>query len=73
MIDAALSHLAGQSNQFLKRTVDLQENGVILSNMLEQAGTVAPHIKICLLVNIEKDTVALRRELGRRGGDCIPP
>lgn len=64
MIHAAVSHIANQLNQFLKRTFDLGEDVVVLSNLLEQDGTVAPNINnklVVFLVNVEKDPVAPRQ------------
>lgn len=59
MIDAAINHIAGQLNQFLVRSFDLNEDVVVVSNVLEQDGNVAPHINnklVVFLANIEKDT-----------------
>ncbi|NKB82596.1 MAG: DUF4255 domain-containing protein [Nitrospirales bacterium] len=60
MIDSAISHIANQLNQFLKRTFDLHEDIVVVSNILEQNGNVASHVNnklVIFLINIEKDTV----------------
>ena len=60
MIDSAISHIASQLNQYLKRTFDLHEDIVVVSNILEQNGNVASHVNnklIMFLINIEKDTV----------------
>ncbi len=60
MIDAAINHIAGELNQYLKRTFDLNEDLVVISNILEQDGSVATHVNnkiVVSLVNIEKDTV----------------
>ena len=63
MIDAAIGHIAGQLNQYLKRTFDLNEDIVVISNILEQDGTVANNVdnKLAMfLINVEKDTVPFR-------------
>jgi hypothetical protein len=63
MIDAAINHIAGQLNQYLKRTFDLNEDIVVVSNILEQDGTVATNVdnKLAIfLINVEKDTVPFR-------------
>ena len=44
MIDAAISHIAGQLNQYLKRSFDLNEDIVVVSNILEQDGSVASNV-----------------------------
>lgn len=65
MIDAAINHISGQLNQFLKRNYDLAEDVVAVSNLLEQDGNIASHINnklVVFLVNIEKDTVANRAQ-----------
>ena len=57
MIDAAISQIAGQLNQYLKRTFDLNENIVVISNILEQDGTVASNVDnklVMFLINVEK-------------------
>ena len=59
MIHAAISHLANQLNQYLKRTCDLTEDMVVISNIVEQDGNMAPNIDnrlVLFLVNIERDT-----------------
>jgi len=59
MVDLAINHIAFQLNQFLKSIFELTEDIVVVSNILEQDGNVAPHVnnKILLfVVNIEKDT-----------------
>ena len=40
MIYAAVSHISSQLNQFLKRSFDLVEDVVVMSNILEQDGTL---------------------------------
>jgi hypothetical protein len=64
MINAAVSHIANQLNQFLKRSFDLNEDVVVMSNILEQDGTLAPNINnklVVFLVNIEKETTSSRQ------------
>jgi hypothetical protein len=60
MIDAAIGQIAAELNQFLKRTFDRSEDLVVVSNLLEQDGSVAPHVDnkvVVFLTNIEKETV----------------
>ena len=67
MIYAAVSHLANQLNQFLKRTFELGEDVVVLSNILEQDGSLAPNINnklVVFLVNVEQDTTSSARPHG---------
>ena len=62
MIDTAISHIAKDVNQHLMRTFGLNEDVVVVSNILEQDGTVATHVNnkiVVSLVNIEKETVTL--------------
>ncbi|MDX8399513.1 MAG: DUF4255 domain-containing protein [Gallionellaceae bacterium] len=64
MIFAAVSHVANQLNQFLKRSFDLSEDVVVLSNIMEQDGTLAPNINnklVVFLVNVEKDAASSRQ------------
>lgn len=64
MIHAAVSHIANQLNQFLKRSFDLNEDVVVMSNILEQDGTLAPNISnklLVFLVNVEKETTSSRQ------------
>jgi len=71
MIHSAISHIAAQLNQYLKRTFELNEDIVVLSNILEQDGNVAPHVNnklVVCLVNIEKDPVPFRRPNGAHVG-----
>mgnify|MGYP001827120649 CR=1 FL=1 len=59
MIDAAINHIASSANQYLMRSYDLHEDVVVVSNILEQDGTVAAHVDnkiVVSLVNIEKDS-----------------
>ena len=71
MIDSAISHIAYQLNQFLRRSFDLTEDIVVISNILEQDGNVASHVdnKIVIsLINIEKDTFSHRQPNGSSPG-----
>jgi hypothetical protein len=71
MIDSAISHIASQLNQYLRRSFDLTEDVVVISNILEQDGSVASHIDnklVVFLVNIEKDAVAHRQTNGNMSG-----
>lgn len=64
MIHAAVSHIANQLNLFLKRSFDLNEDVVVMSNILEQDGTLAPNISnklVVFLVNVEKETTSTRQ------------
>jgi len=73
MIDAAINHIASNVNQQLMRSFGLNEDVVVVSNILEQDGTVATHVnnKIVLsLVNIEKENAALAQQ--RAGGSSAP-
>lgn len=65
MIDAAVSHIARELNQYLKRTFSLTEDVVVVSNILEQDGTVVSHANnkiVVSLVNITKDTTPFRQK-----------
>ncbi|MCF6257982.1 MAG: DUF4255 domain-containing protein [Gammaproteobacteria bacterium] len=58
MIDVAISHIASELNQYIRRTFSLSEDMVVISNLLELDGTVSAHVnnKLALfLVNVEKD------------------
>jgi hypothetical protein len=60
MIYAAVNQIAVELNQFLKRAFDRSEDMVVVSNILEQDGTVASHIDnkvVVFLTNIEKEAV----------------
>jgi hypothetical protein len=64
MIYAAVSHVANQLNLFLKRSFDLNEDVVVMSNLLEQDGTLAPNMGnklVVFLVNVEKETTSSRQ------------
>lgn len=41
MIHAAVSHISGQPNQFLKRSFDPDEDVVVMFNPVEQDGNLA--------------------------------
>lgn len=63
MINLVTQLLAAQLNQYLRRTYDLNEDKVIVSNLLEMDGSVASNINnrlVIYLINIEKDAVASR-------------
>ena len=63
MIDTAINHIAANVNQHLMRTFGLNEDVVVVSNILEQDGTVATHVNdkiVVSLVNIEKENVPLK-------------
>jgi hypothetical protein len=63
MIYAAISHIAGQLNQYLKRSFELNEDIVVVSNILEQDGTVASNVDnklVMFLINVEKDSAPIR-------------
>ena len=65
MIDSAINHIATELNQHLMRTFGLNEDVVVVSNILEQDGTVATHVNnkiVVSLVNIEKDSVPFRQQ-----------
>jgi hypothetical protein len=76
MIDAAINHIGSQLNQFLKRTFDLNENIVEISNILELDGNVASNVMnklVVFLVNVEKDSVSFRQQQNRTAGsDRVP-
>ena len=63
MIHAAVSHIASQLNQFLKRSFDLNEDVVVMSSLTEPDGTAAANIAnklVVFLVNVERDTTTAR-------------
>ena len=67
MIDVAISHISGQLNQYLRRSFELTEDIVVVSNILEQDGSTAPNVDnklVVSLVNIEKETVPLPHRNG---------
>ena len=64
MIDAAINHIATNVNLHLMRTFGLNEDVVVVSNIVEQDGTVATHVNdkiVVSLVNIEKDSLSMKR------------
>ncbi|MEK8034479.1 DUF4255 domain-containing protein [Ideonella sp. DXS29W] len=63
MIDAALSLMAGQLNEHLRRRYQLSEDLAVLSNLLEQNGTLVPLVAnklVLFLAGVERDTIAHR-------------
>ena len=71
MIDSAITHLANQLNQYLRRTVDLNEDIVVVSNIVEQDGQLSPHVNnklLMFLINITKDTVPTHKNSGNGAG-----
>jgi hypothetical protein len=71
MINSAISHLASQLNQFLKRSFDLNEDIVVVSNILEQDGSVSANVTnklVVFLTNIEKDTIPFRQPANGNSG-----
>lgn len=63
MIDAALGLMAGQLNEHLRRRFQLSEDLAVLSNLLEQNGTLVPLVAnklVLFLAGVERDTVAHR-------------
>lgn len=79
MIDAAISHIASELNQYLKRSCDLSEDVVVISSILEQGGGIAAHVNnkiVVSLVNIEKDNVPFQQQnfaAAKRGIITAPP
>lgn len=72
MISAAIGHLASQLNQQLKQQFQLIEDVVVVSNLVELDGSVAPNANnklVLTLVNIEKDTLPFRPQGHVRGRD----
>ena len=64
MIDSAMSLVSSQLNQYLKSSFDLIDDIVVVSNILEQDGSVSTQVDnklVMFLVNIEKDDVPHRR------------
>lgn len=81
MIDVAISHIAAQLNQSLRRNLQVGEDLVVVSNIVEQDGTLAQHVAnklVVSLVNIERDTLPHRgtphsgTSLGRMGQSPEP-
>lgn len=72
MIDSAVNLLAGQLNQFLQRAFDLNEDVVVVSNILDQDGSVAPQVNnklVAFLINIEKDSTPVATKTRVAGAD----
>jgi len=64
MIDSAMTLVSSQLNQYLQRTFDLAEDVVVVSNILEQDGSLISNVdnKLAMfLVNIEKNEFPYRR------------
>jgi hypothetical protein len=65
MINAAINHICHQLNEHLMKVYGLDEDVVVVSNILEQDGTVASYVNnkiVVSLVNIEKDSVPFRQQ-----------
>lgn len=65
MIDAAIQHIAVELNQHLKRKFDLNEDLVVISNILEQDGSMATLVNdkiVISLVNIERDVLPYQKQ-----------
>ncbi len=65
MLYLSLQLVASQLNQHLKNAYDLHEDVVVVSNLVEMDGSVAPNINnklVIFLVNIEKDAVSFRQK-----------
>jgi len=63
MIQSAISQVRSQLNQYLRQTFDLTEDVAVLSNIVDQDGTVIAGINnklVLFLVNIERDSTAFR-------------
>ena len=63
MIDAALGLMAGQLNEHLRRRFQLSEDLAVLSNLLEQNGSLVPLVAnklVLFLAGVERDTIAHR-------------
>lgn len=64
MIDAALEYICSQLNQSLKNAFDLQEDIAVVSNIVDQDGSVvtqASNKLVITLVNLEKESAAARK------------
>lgn len=58
MIEAAVGHVASRLNEYLKRSLELAEDVVEVSGILEQDGSLAPNVNnklVLFVVNIERD------------------
>jgi hypothetical protein len=72
MIDAAISHISNRLNQYLKHTFDLSEDVVVISNIVDQDGSIGAHTNdklVVFLVNLEKDTVPYSQAGRAMGAD----
>jgi len=70
VISSALTHIAGQLNESLKRALSSSEDLVVLSSLVDQDGTVAGRINnrlVVFLVNVERDSSVQRVPGGVRG------
>lgn len=70
MIDAALSLMAGQLNEHLRRRFQLSEDLAVLSNLLEQNGSLVPLVAnklVLFLAGVERDTLAHRAQTANLG------
>jgi hypothetical protein len=75
MIDAALGLMAGQLNEHLRRRFQLGEDLAVLSNLLEQNGTLVPLVAnklVMFLAGVERDTLA-HRAPGAQSAPNPPP
>ncbi len=76
MIDTSITIIADRLNQYLKNAFDLTEDVVVISNILEQDGSIAPHVDnkvVVFLVNIEKDSSVGNRPERRHVGAIRTP
>nr|WP_320014356.1 DUF4255 domain-containing protein [uncultured Desulfobacter sp.] len=58
MIHSAVAHIVRSLNQYMRRTLNLNEDIVVISNIVEQDGNVAANVNnkmAVFLVNVEKD------------------
>jgi hypothetical protein len=72
MISAALGHLAFQLNQQFKHNFQLVEDVVVVSNLVELDGSVAPNANnklVLTLVNVARDTMPFRPRNEERSND----
>lgn len=71
MINAAVSHLVVQLNQFLKQTYALTEDIVLMSGLVDAEGHAAPNTNnklVVFLTHLEKDTVPYRQQAPGEAG-----
>ncbi len=64
MIYTALDHIRDELNQSFRYQQDTGEDRVVVSNIVEQDGSVPPHVDnkvLMFLVNIEKETAGSQR------------